>query len=128
MKRIKPRGQKPTWERIPEKARNHKGRRQYDTITEGVFHIGSSDVTEQRDLSKAYQVKLDVIIEALKWLEIDMDVDEPLQFKVSGLSLRYLLRLAKSNGDKNELSRGKGDIIFITCMRYKLNSRADVRS
>ncbi|KAK4415663.1 Enhanced ethylene response protein 5 [Sesamum alatum] len=31
---------------------------------------------KQKDPSKAHQIKLDVIVKALKWLEIDMDVDE----------------------------------------------------
>ncbi|KAK9142415.1 hypothetical protein Syun_011815 [Stephania yunnanensis] len=33
-------------------------------------------IQKQRDPSKAHQVKLDVIVKSLKWLEIDMDVDE----------------------------------------------------
>ncbi|KAL3651674.1 Enhanced ethylene response protein 5 [Castilleja foliolosa] len=33
-------------------------------------------VQKQKDPNKAHQVKLDVIVKALKWLEIDMDVDE----------------------------------------------------
>ncbi|OVA08449.1 Proteasome component (PCI) domain [Macleaya cordata] len=33
-------------------------------------------IQKQRDPSKAHQVKLDVIVKALKWLEIEMDVDE----------------------------------------------------
>lgn len=33
-------------------------------------------IQKQKDLSKAHQVKLEVIVKALKWLEIDMDVDE----------------------------------------------------
>ncbi|CAL0330308.1 unnamed protein product [Lupinus luteus] len=33
-------------------------------------------IQKQRDPSKAHQVKLEVIVKALKWLEIDMDVDE----------------------------------------------------
>ncbi|KAL6534996.1 Enhanced ethylene response protein 5 [Orobanche hederae] len=31
---------------------------------------------KQKDPSKAHQIKLDIIVKALKWLEIDMDVDE----------------------------------------------------
>ncbi|KAL8464058.1 hypothetical protein ACS0TY_033833 [Phlomoides rotata] len=31
---------------------------------------------KQKDPTKAHQIKLDVIVKALKWLEIDMDVDE----------------------------------------------------
>jgi len=33
-------------------------------------------IQKQKDPTKAHQVKLDVIIKALKWLEMDMDVDE----------------------------------------------------
>ncbi|XP_058069304.1 enhanced ethylene response protein 5 [Magnolia sinica] len=33
-------------------------------------------IQKQRDPSKAHQVKLEVIVKALKWLEMDMDVDE----------------------------------------------------
>ncbi|XAR53431.1 hypothetical protein NMG60_11021978 [Bertholletia excelsa] len=33
-------------------------------------------IQKQKDPSKAHQVKLEVILKALKWLEIDMDVDE----------------------------------------------------
>lgn len=35
-------------------------------------------IQKQRDPSKAHQVKLEVIVKALKWLEMDMDVDEVL--------------------------------------------------
>lgn len=31
---------------------------------------------KQKDPNKAHQIKLDVIVKALKWLEMDMDVDE----------------------------------------------------
>ncbi|KAL5728802.1 Enhanced ethylene response protein 5 [Ranunculus cassubicifolius] len=33
-------------------------------------------IQKQKDPSKAHQIKLDVIVKALRWLEIDMDVDE----------------------------------------------------
>ncbi|XP_057545425.1 enhanced ethylene response protein 5 [Amaranthus tricolor] len=33
-------------------------------------------IQKQKDSSKAHQVKLDIIVRALKWLQIDMDVDE----------------------------------------------------
>lgn len=33
-------------------------------------------IQKQKDPSKAHQVKLDVIVKALRWLEMDMDVDE----------------------------------------------------
>lgn len=33
-------------------------------------------IQKQKDPNKAHQVKLEVIVKALKWLEVDMDVDE----------------------------------------------------
>ncbi|CAN4084776.1 unnamed protein product [Withania somnifera] len=33
-------------------------------------------IQKQKDQNKAHQIKLDLIVRALKWLEIDMDVDE----------------------------------------------------
>lgn len=33
-------------------------------------------IQKQKDPSKAHQIKLEVIVKALKWLEMDMDVDE----------------------------------------------------
>lgn len=33
-------------------------------------------IQKLKDPSKAHQVKLEVIVRALKWLEMDMDVDE----------------------------------------------------
>ncbi|KAG8376133.1 hypothetical protein BUALT_Bualt09G0031600 [Buddleja alternifolia] len=33
-------------------------------------------IQKQRDPNKAHQIKLDVIVNALKWLEMDMDLDE----------------------------------------------------
>lgn len=33
-------------------------------------------IQKQKDPSKAHQVKLDVVVKALKWLEMDIDVDE----------------------------------------------------
>uniref|UniRef100_A0A803MDF1 PCI domain-containing protein n=1 Tax=Chenopodium quinoa TaxID=63459 RepID=A0A803MDF1_CHEQI len=33
-------------------------------------------IQKQKDPSKAHQVKLDIIVKALKWLQIDMDLDE----------------------------------------------------
>ncbi|KAH6779074.1 proteasome family protein [Perilla frutescens var. hirtella] len=33
-------------------------------------------IQKQKDPNKAHQIKLDVIVKALRWLEIDMDVDE----------------------------------------------------
>lgn len=33
-------------------------------------------IQKQKDPNKAHQIKLDVIVKALKWLEIDMDLDE----------------------------------------------------
>ncbi|XP_042056913.1 enhanced ethylene response protein 5-like isoform X2 [Salvia splendens] len=33
-------------------------------------------IQKERDLNRAHQIKLDVIVKALRWLDIDMDVDE----------------------------------------------------
>jgi len=33
-------------------------------------------IQKQKDASRAHQVKMDIIVKALKWLEIDMDVEE----------------------------------------------------
>ncbi|KAL0903119.1 hypothetical protein M5K25_027473 [Dendrobium thyrsiflorum] len=33
-------------------------------------------IQKQKDPSKAHQIKLDLIVKALKWLQVDMDVDE----------------------------------------------------
>ncbi|KAI5084082.1 hypothetical protein GOP47_0000251 [Adiantum capillus-veneris] len=33
-------------------------------------------IQKQKDPSKAHQVKMEVVVKALKWLEIDMDIDE----------------------------------------------------
>ena len=33
-------------------------------------------IQKQKDPSKAHQVKMDVVVKALKWLQIDMDIDE----------------------------------------------------
>lgn len=33
-------------------------------------------IQKQKDPNKAHQIKLEVIVKALKWLEMDMDVDE----------------------------------------------------
>ena len=41
-----------------------------------VWQHDSYIIQKQKDPSKAHQVKLDVIVRALKWLEMDMDVDE----------------------------------------------------
>jgi hypothetical protein len=48
-------------------------------VTWNVFHgyrMCSYIIQKQRDPSKAHQIKLEVIVKALKWLEIDMDLDE----------------------------------------------------
>lgn len=44
-------------------------------------------IQKQKDPTKAHQVKLEVIVKALKWLEMDMDVDEVL---VSGFLLVFV--------------------------------------
>lgn len=41
---------------------------------------GSYIIQKQKDPAKAHQVKLEVIVKALKWLEMDMDVDEVFNF------------------------------------------------
>lgn len=43
-------------------------------------------IQKQKDPSKAHQVKLDVIVKALRWLEIDMDVDEVISLYTTVLS------------------------------------------
>jgi hypothetical protein len=35
-------------------------------------------IQRQKEPAKAHQIKLEVVVKALKWLEIDMDVDEVL--------------------------------------------------
>ena len=35
-------------------------------------------IQKEKDPSKAHQIKLEVIVKAFKWLEIDMDIDEVL--------------------------------------------------
>lgn len=35
-------------------------------------------IQKQKDPSKAHQIKMDSILKALKWLQIDMDIDEVL--------------------------------------------------
>lgn len=48
-------------------------------------------IQKQRDPSKAHQLKLEVIVKALKWLEMDIDVDEVcVLLSLSGLHL-YIL-------------------------------------
>lgn len=41
-----------------------------------LFLLDSYIIQKQKDPSKAHQMKLEIIIKALKWLEIDMDLDE----------------------------------------------------
>ena len=33
-------------------------------------------IQKEKDASRAHQIKLDLIVKTLKWLEVDMDVDE----------------------------------------------------
>lgn len=40
------------------------------------YWLCSHLIQKQKDPSKAHQMKLDVIVKALKWLEMDMDIDE----------------------------------------------------
>jgi len=44
------------------------------------FH--SHIIQRQKEPAKAHQIKLDVVVKALKWLEIDMDVDEVIQERI----------------------------------------------
>jgi hypothetical protein len=41
-----------------------------------LLSLGSHIIQRQKEPTKAHQIKLDVVVKALKWLEIDMDVDE----------------------------------------------------
>jgi hypothetical protein len=38
--------------------------------------FGSHIIQRQKEPAKAHQIKLDVVVKALKWLEIDVDMDE----------------------------------------------------
>lgn len=71
-------------------------------------------IQKQKDPTKAHQVKLEVIVKALKWLEMDMDVDEVLispftdslsswLFFLVGNLIRYLLEFVGGmyNGHTN---------------------------
>jgi hypothetical protein len=40
--------------------------------------FGSHIIQRQKEPAKAHQIKLDVVVKALKWLEIDVDMDEVL--------------------------------------------------
>ena len=56
-------------------------------------------IQKQKDASRAHQIKLELIVKALKWLEVDMDVDEVIAFNLflPFLSLQvYLLILAQA--------------------------------
>lgn len=48
-------------------------------------------IQKQKDPNKAHQIKLEVIVKALKWLDIDMDVDEVIVFPEIFFILRHLL-------------------------------------
>lgn len=50
-----------------------------------MFYICSYIIQKHKDPSKAHQVKLDVVVRALKWLQIDMDVDEVIDVILSTL-------------------------------------------
>jgi len=43
-----------------------------------LLFVHSHIIQRQKEPAKAHQIKLDVVVRALKWLEIDMDVDEVL--------------------------------------------------
>jgi len=55
-----------------------------------LLYICSYIIQKHKDPSKAHQVKLEVVVKALKWLQIDMDVDE-----VNDHILSTCYRLAK---------------------------------
>uniref|UniRef100_A0A7N0TUH0 PCI domain-containing protein n=1 Tax=Kalanchoe fedtschenkoi TaxID=63787 RepID=A0A7N0TUH0_KALFE len=48
-------------------------------------------IQKQKDPSKAHQVKLEVIVKALKWLQLDMDVDE-VECIISNLIYKDLIK------------------------------------
>ena len=48
-------------------------------------------IHKQKDPSKAHQIKMDVVLKALKWLEMDMDIDEVPQRTLFFLSLTSIL-------------------------------------
>ncbi|XVE70596.1 hypothetical protein DITRI_Ditri10aG0084000 [Diplodiscus trichospermus] len=50
-------------------------------------------IQKQKDPSKAHQLKLEVIVKALKWLEMDMDLDEFFKSHWRGLYSVYLKAL-----------------------------------
>ena len=41
-----------------------------------LYHRDSYIIQKQKDPSKAHQIKLEVIVKALKWLEMEIDLDE----------------------------------------------------
>ncbi|CAN1148067.1 Enhanced ethylene response protein 5 [Linum perenne] len=45
-------------------------------ITKQDVNFHSYIIQKRKDMSKAHQLKLEVIVKALKWLEIEMDIDE----------------------------------------------------
>ena len=61
------------------------------------FSSCSYFIQKQKDPSKAHQLKLEVIVKALKWLEMDMDLDEVLIFPLhSSLQLYLVMRIYHS--------------------------------
>ena len=42
-------------------------------------------IQKQKDPAKAHQVKLETIVKALKWLELDMDIDEVFFISISDI-------------------------------------------
>ncbi|KDO57755.1 hypothetical protein CISIN_1g036886mg [Citrus sinensis] len=50
--------------------------RKYFGLFNFIYSLSCYIIRKQKDPSKAHQTKLDVIVKALKWLEMDMDVDE----------------------------------------------------
>lgn len=57
-------------------------------------------IQKQKDPSKAHQMKLETIIKALKWLEMDMDLDEVcylfLSLAISFYAFFVVCHLARS--------------------------------
>lgn len=90
-----------------------------------IYPLCSYTFQKQKDPSKAHQLKLEVIVKALKWLEMDIDVDEvcvcfaaPSQFPslyfvsvpfLIGYLIKYLVQFVGGvhNGHINIQKSGK---------------------
>lgn len=53
-------------------------------------------IQKQKDPSKAHQIKLEVIVKALKWLEMDMDVDEVYNVSIQTSCIYFREKLLPS--------------------------------